>query len=63
MHPIEVVKKDIVKKDRGCEEVPDTYYVNNDFANVIKFMKITSHSTRTSIKQKKRTKIVFQKNR
>ena len=25
--------------------VPDHYYVNNDYANVIKFMKITSNLT------------------
>ena len=25
--------------------VPDTYYINNDHASVIKFMKVTSNST------------------
>ena len=25
--------------------VPDTYYISNDYTNVIKFMEITSNST------------------
>ena len=33
------------KKQKKKHRVPDTYYVNNDRTNVIKFMKVTSNST------------------
>ena len=33
--------------------VPDTYNINNDYANVITFMNMTSNETRTDRKQKK----------
>ena len=38
--------------------VLDTYYIKKDYANVIKFMKITSNLTKKKKKEK-----VFQKNR
>ena len=43
----------------------NTEYLNNDYANVIKFMKITSNSTNSMQKTKKSRKtkkLVFQKN-
>ena len=46
---------------RSKHKIPYTYYINNDFANVIKFMKITSNLTRTGRKQKKTPKNSFQK--
>ena len=44
--------------------LPDTY-INKDYANVIKFMKITSNSTQNRQKTQKAQndkKLVFQKN-
>ena len=44
----------------------NTEYLNNDYANVIKFMKITSNSTHSMQKTQKiaerQKKLVFQKN-
>ena len=32
---------------RSKHKIPDTHYLTNDFANVIKFMKVTSNLTGT----------------
>ena len=58
----QIVSNNLEQKHR----VPDTDYINNDYVNVIKFMKITSSSTRTGrkrIKNPEEKKLVFQKNR
>ena len=36
--------------------VPDTYYTDNDYANVIKFIKITVNSTQNRQKSQKKQK-------
>ena len=56
----------VSNKSEQKYRVPDTYCKNNNYANVIKFMKITSNSTQHRQKTKKvqkDKKIVFQKNR
>ena len=53
------------KRGQNTITLPDTY-VNKDYANVIKFMKITSNSTQKRQKTQKaqnNKKLVFQKNR
>ena len=45
---------------------PDTYYINIDYANVLKFMKIISNSTQNRQKTQNALKnktLFFQKNR
>ena len=59
----DVNKLFLIKEDK--HRLPDTY-ISKDYANVIKFMKITSNSTQNRQKTQKAQndkKLVFQKNR
>ena len=40
-------------ENKNTERVLDTYYVNNDYANVKKFMKLASNSTLNRLKTQK----------
>ena len=40
-------------ENKNTERVLDTYYVNNDYANVKKFMKLASNSTSNRLKTQK----------
>ena len=55
----------VSNKSEQRDSVPDTYYTNSDYTNVVRFMKIKSNSTQDrqkTQKAQKGKKLVFLKN-